>query len=390
MMKKVFKYLILIFIFLFLSFSFVLVLNDNKLEVDYKNNMHISYPVFSNDIDLEIQKYIENEKEEYIKKFDNSLDSYLTIDYEITSLSYIKTINFKTSTKNYTKYYTIYVDNNTKSVIEFKSLFKEDGYNKLLEILKTYNKDIKEFNNIYFNQNSIDVMFDSKINISFSELKDIFKDDILYINSKRDISKFKDKKLIAFTFDDGPNNKTTLYLLDRLDTYDARVTFFVVGSRVNSHKESLIKAYEQGNQIGNHSYNHPNLSKLEFSKIESEIMNTNEAVKNITGEYPNLIRPPYGSYNSDVKKIANMPIILWNIDTLDWKYKDKDKVAKTIIENAKDGSVILLHDLYQSSVEGALLAMQELYNEGYAFVTIDEMCILKGITLENSVYRNFK
>ena len=85
-----------------------------------------------------------------------------------------------------------------------------------------------------------------------------------------------------------------------------------------------------------------------------------------------------------------MPIILWNIDTLDWKYKDKDKVAKTIIENAKDGSVILLHDLYQSSVEGALLAMQELYNEGYAFVTIDEMCILKGITLENSVYRNFK
>ena len=233
-------------------------------------------------------------------------------------------------------------------------------------------------------------MFDSKINISFSELKDIFKDDILYINSKRDISKFKDKKLIAFTFDDGPNNKTTLYLLDRLDNYDARVTFFVVGSRVNSHKESLIKAYEQGNQIGNHSYNHPNLSKLEFSKIESEIMNTNEAVKNITGEYPNLIRPPYGSYNSDVKKIANMPIILWNIDTLDWKYKDKDKVAKTIIENAKDGSVILLHDLYQSSVEGALLAMQELYNEGYAFVTIDEMCILKGITLENSVYRNFK
>ena len=206
MMKKVFKYLILIFIFLFLSFSFVLVLNDNKLEVDYKSNMHISYPVFSNDIDLEIQKYIENEKEEYIKKFDNSLDSYLTIDYEITSLSYIKTINFKTSTKNYTKYYTIYVDNNTKSVVEFKSLFKEDGYNKLLEILKTYNKDIKEFNNIYFNQNSIDVMFDSKINISFSELKDIFKDDILYINSKRDISKFKDKKLIAFTFDDGPNN----------------------------------------------------------------------------------------------------------------------------------------------------------------------------------------
>ena len=132
------------------------------------------------------------------------------------------------------------------------------------------------------------------------------------------------------------------------------------------------------------------LSKLEFSKIESEIMNTNEAGKNITGEYPDLIRPPYGSYNSDVKKIANMPIILWNIDTLDWKYRDKDKVAKTIIENAKDGSVILLHDLYQSSVEGALLAMQELYNDGYAFVTIDEMCILKGITLENSVYRNFK
>ena len=134
-------------------------------------------------------------------------------------------------------------------------------------------------------------------------------------------------------------------------------------------------------------------SKLTLERLKSkENVNiiTKANVKNITGEYPNLIRPPYGSYNSDVKKIANMPIILWNIDTLDWKYKDKDRIAKTIIENAKDGSVILLHDLYQSSVEGALLAMQELYNDGYAFVTIDEMCILKGITLENSVYRNFK
>jgi len=206
----------------------------------------------------------------------------------------------------------------------------------------------------------------------------------------RDLNDLGGKKLIAFTFDDGPNNPTTLKLLENLEKYDARVTFFVVGSRINNHKESLIKAYETCNQIGNHTYSHYNLVKKNSEVVSSEINKTNESIYNVIGEYPVIMRPPYGSTSDRVKQLVNLPTISWNIDTLDWKYRDAERIANTIINNAEDGAVILLHDLYSTSVDGALLAMEQLKDE-YAFVTIEEMAAIKGVELDKlKTYYNFK
>ena len=115
-----------------------------------------------------------------------------------------------------------------------------------------------------------------------------------------------------------------------------------------------------------------------------EVKKTNEAIKDIIGTSPTLLRPPYGNLTDHGKELANMSIVLWNIDPLDWKYKDKNRVAQEIIEHAHDGAIVLVHDIYKSSVDGALLAMEELQKQGYAFVTINEMAQLRGIKLDTT------
>lgn len=228
-----------------------------------------------------------------------------------------------------------------------------------------------------------------KITIPYKELEGIIKKEYLKESEEppinpvekntRKLEDMKDKKLIAFTFDDGPLDKTTNRLLDNLDTYNARVTFFILGSRVNRYSSTLIRAYEQGNQIGSHTYSHLNLYKLNDGDILKEIVNTNNEVKNIIGEAPVLLRPPYGNTNSKIKALGDMYTILWDIDPEDWKYKDKDKIAENIVKNAHDGAIVLLHDIYETSIDGALLAMEKLQEKGYAFVTIEEMFQLKNI-----------
>jgi len=212
----------------------------------------------------------------------------------------------------------------------------------------------------------------------------VIKNEIDIKRETRSLADFKDKKLIAFTFDDGPSNGPTNKLLDNLDKYNAKVTFFVLGSRVNQYRTSLLRAYKEGNQIGSHTYSHLNLYKLNDYDILREVKNTNKRIEEITGDNTVLLRPPYGNINNDIKKLTDMYTILWDIDTLDWKYKDKNKIADNIIKNAHDGAIVLLHDIYETSIDGALLAMEKLQKEGYAFVTIEEMVKLKNINLDKT------
>ena len=214
--------------------------------------------------------------------------------------------------------------------------------------------------------------------------------DTIIKPGSRDILQFKDKKLIAFTFDDGPNNSTTSRLLDGLDDYNAKVTFFVLGSRVNNNKEVLKRAYEEGNQIGSHTYNHLNLFLLNDEEILREISDTNAVVEDVIGIRPTLLRPPYGNVNENIKLLSNMHIINWDVDTEDWKLKNRYLIRDKILEDAHDGAIVLLHDIYRESVEGALLAMAELEKQNYAFVTIEEMVQLRGVTLDyDTTYYNF-
>ncbi len=199
------------------------------------------------------------------------------------------------------------------------------------------------------------------------------------------------KKLIAFTFDDGPAKNQTNKLLDSLNKYNARVTFFVTGDRVQTYASTLRRAYEMGNQIGSHTYSHKNLAKLKEDELRQQIDKTNKEIHKVLGFHPGLLRPPYGSYNDKVKKASGVPVILWNIDTLDWKNRNAQKICDNIVNNAHDGAIVLMHDLYETTVDGALMAMDKLQEKGYAFVTVGELAYLKDKTLENGkVYSSIK
>lgn len=207
---------------------------------------------------------------------------------------------------------------------------------------------------------------------------------------------------IALTFDDGPTgaidgypNGLTAYLLDGLKERGAHATFFMVGNRVNMFSSTLPRLVSEGHELGNHTMTHPmqHLTGLNKDGIRQEITSATDAIDEKAGQPPTVLRPVGGGVNSDVKAVAKelgLPIINWNVDTQDWKNRNKQSVHDAIIK-AADGSVVLMHDLYPTSVEGVLSAIDDLQkrtDKTYAFVTVSELAAVKGITLEPGVVYN--
>lgn len=183
-----------------------------------------------------------------------------------------------------------------------------------------------------------------------------------------------DKK-IALTFDDGPHPYYTEMLLDGLAERGVKATFFLIGSNIEGQEELVLRMHEEGHLIGSHTYSHVQLTKLEREEACEEIRRTNEVIANITGETPVYIRPPYGSWSEELECAVNMTVILWSVDPRDWQSQNKDAVARHIMKNTGEGDIILLHDVYRSSVEAALEVVDRLQAEGYVFVTADEMIL---------------
>lgn len=176
---------------------------------------------------------------------------------------------------------------------------------------------------------------------------------------------------VAITFDDGPA-KYTSQLLDILSEHDVKATFFVLGKSAKIQKNTLLRAFKEGHQIGNHSWDHKDLKKLSETEIRSQIQKTNTVISQITGEAPLVMRPPYGSFNELVKTQADMPIILWNLDPLDWKDRNAETVAQRISE-AKTNGIVLAHDIHLSTVEAIPEIISNLKAKGYHLVTIDNL-----------------
>lgn len=199
-----------------------------------------------------------------------------------------------------------------------------------------------------------------------------------------------DKKMVALTFDDGPGPYTQA-IVNCLRKNNARATFFVLGERIDTYSDELESAFKNGNEIANHSYSHPTLTKLSKSKIKSEISKTDKKIKNITGVSTSLLRTPGGSVNSTVKSAAGKPIILWSIDTLDWKTRNKTKTINSVMNNVKDGDIILLHDIHKPTKEAALEIIPKLKKKGYQLVTVSELAQYRGYKLKNgTVYNSFR
>ena len=190
------------------------------------------------------------------------------------------------------------------------------------------------------------------------------------------------KPMIAITFDDGPS-KFTMQLLEQLEAYDARATFFMVGTNVPKYPETVKKMKEIGCELGNHTTNHPRLINLDVAGIQNEINATNQAIQSVVGESATLMRPPYGAVNEVVQSAVGLPLAMWSVDTRDWEQKDMAFVKNYVLNAAKDGEIILLHDIHETTVQAVLQVIPELVNRGYQLVTVSEMAAARGVALEN-------
>lgn len=182
-------------------------------------------------------------------------------------------------------------------------------------------------------------------------------------------------KVIALTFDDGPGPYTEK-LLDILDKYDAKATFFLIGSKVSARANTLRRMQSRGHQLGNHSWSHPELPKLSVDQIAGEIDRTNEAIRQATGVKPSILRPPYGAVNGVVLeqlRLRNMSSILWSVDTRDWADRNSQIVCSRAVAGARPGAVILMHDIHQTSVNAVPCILSSLKQQGYSFVTIQRL-----------------
>ena len=183
------------------------------------------------------------------------------------------------------------------------------------------------------------------------------------------------KPVVALTFDDGPNASSTPILLDGLKERKVRATFFLIGENVEKDEnEKIVKRmYEEGHLIGNHTYTHCNLSKLETGEAKKELEQTDTVIEKITGKQPVFVRAPYGELPVDSEHDLNRIYIGWTVDPLDWMTEDAGAVVKTVVEEINPGDVILLHDCYPSSVQAAIRIVDLLQGKGYEFVTVDHL-----------------
>lgn len=376
--------------------------NDNKTTAkvmhynDENDNFYISifYPKTEN---KNLNKLVNNHYQDYIKqqKVNKNKKDILYMDYSISE-QFNQFINLSLYTSRY--------DENNKQINNSQKMIAYDlKNNRILKVedclRRGYQhslKNISGIENINADNTNIQVKKDSFVIYTDNTLKE--KVTINYEENKatirlsnKNIPSFapanvkipapqpkvdSNKKLIAFTLDDGPHKTNTLKTVELFEKYNGRATFLMLGKNVKQYPDIVKDVYEHGFEIGSHSYDHPDLRKLSSQEIENQIKNTQEEIFKITGYEPEIIRPPYGATNDLAKQIIKdngMKIALWNIDTLDWKLKDANKIRDVIVDKASDGAVVLIHDIHSFTIKGLEMALDELSKDGYQFVSLDTL-----------------
>lgn len=341
---------------------------NSIIEYDDYSVIGVHFPMFGiHEIDLITNNFIQS----YINKFkhlvrnhypeDQNYKSELNIDYEI-------------------HYFSTSIVNIRFNIFEFMSYYPSPSLTTTTLIYDLNKKELIDLEEVV---DDIPVVM-----VSRKDSEIISKNiDVETVSSKRNLD--PNKPMIALTFDDGPYKHTTMPILDTLKEYNGVGTFFVLGNRVKSNEELLKRMVSDGNEIGNHSFNHKQLTVISASEVKSQIDKTQDAVLQVIGSTPKVMRPTYGSYNSKLKSQINMPMILWSIDTLDWKSKDANVIVTHVLDNVKDGDIILMHDIYKSTADAVKILVPELISRGYQLVTVSELYELKGEALQvGNIYSN--
>ena len=365
------------------------IVNSNINYNDEKTYINANYPRFKDeDIDKIITNYIYN----YIKKFKLiNKNKELIIDFEIYYYdnNYINIVfNIKNSLENI-KYKNIFIDLNKKKQIYICNLYDKNYLESKMNELAYYKYSEEIYNLIKKSNvnNHTYLINDNKIDIYFN---DIHFNNINYIpyitiNLNENVSNnnyYKYDKYIAFTFDDGPSNYTS-ELLKSLELNDSSATFFMLGNKMKHYKETVLEIYNSNSEVGMHSYSHKNLTLISNDDIRKEINSTEIIYNEITNDKIKYLRPPYGSYNDNIIKLP-YTLILWNIDTKDWLYKDSTKIYNNIIKNACDGCIVLMHDTSIETIEAVKKTIPVLNELGYNVVSIDNLINAKKYDISNN------
>lgn len=391
------KYRILVISFIICFFCGCTNKKDFYIETFIKNDNHLKVSIIYPKtgyykLDKKISDYVNNYTKSDNKIFLDTLDE-VNIDYTyFKNNNIISIVLFKNENDNQ-EITTYNYDFKKNSFVNISDFIK--NYNIIYEYLKKdYNIDKTDTSNLKVNNFSIDHNF---LYIYYS--KDTFNtDDNLIIkipldNKTNDVKVSKkintpikrnidtSSKVVALTFDDGPSRYTN-DIIDILEKNDAVATFFILGNKVKLYEDTLKKSISNGNEIGNHTFNHKWLTKLTDDEIKEQISNTQSIIEEVTGYTPLLFRPSYGSLNKRVRKDINLDIVLWNVDTMDWKYKSTNKIVARATNNVKDMDIILLHDTYKSTKDSLEKIITTLKDKGFTFVTVSELKEIKKLRNE--------
>lgn len=391
------KYRILVISFIICFFCGCTNKKDFYIETFIKNDNHLKVSIIYPKtgyykLDKKISDYVNNYTKSDNKIFLDTLDE-VNIDYTyFKNNNIISIVLFKNENDNQ-EITTYNYDFKKNSFVNISDFIK--NYDIIYEYLKKdYNIDRTDTSNLKINNFSIDHNF---LYIYYS--KDTFNtEDNLIIkipldNKTNDVKVSKkintpikrnidtSSKVVALTFDDGPSRYTN-DIIDILEKNDAVATFFILGNKVKLYEETLKRSISNGNEIGNHTFNHKWLTKLTDDEIKEQISNTQSIIEEVTGYTPLLFRPSYGSLNRRVRKDINLDIVLWNVDTMDWKYKSTNKIVARATNNVKDMDIILLHDTYKSTKDSLEKIITTLKDKGFTFVTVSELKEIKKLRNE--------
>lgn len=271
----------------------------------------------------------------------------------------------------------------TLSSIIQSSIEQSAQYEKVREQLKNESKasTIDSFKHFILSDDHLYLFFDQetgsepiKVAIPLTALSSILSKPFQQVVDKQAPAvDYSNKKLIALTFDDGPHPNTTPLVLETLKKYNAKATFFMLGNMVSKYPDLAKQVYEEGHELGNHTMNHLNLTKLTKDEIYYEYNSTEQAIIQATGHPSTAFRPPYGSTNDLVKAVIPKTFHRWTVDTMDWKDRNSDQLIANIKKDAHPNAIVLMHDIHPSTAEGLDAVLQYLQSEGYTFVTLSEL-----------------
>ena len=213
--------------------------------------------------------------------------------------------------------------------------------------------------------------------------------DDYYFNDDGTYDPSQHKTRIAFTFDDGPGEYTD-ELLDCLEENNAHATFFMLGQNVGSWESTVQRMADIGCEIGSHSWDHPNLYDLSMDSVAKEFSDTDAALEKACGQKASVARAPYGNWSDDIISTVGKPFFTWSLDSMDWSYLDVNKDYDAVMNGGlTDGSIILMHDIHEPSVQAAIKMIPELVQKGYKLMTVSELAAAKGVTLQGANYSDF-